>query len=387
MVLLSANPAGLKAGTYSGSVTLSAPSAVTTQVPVAFVVYDTPPSLTVTPQSLTLAGPADNIQSQTLTVQSGGVPLNLTWSVTTNNPAVQIIAAPQPSQTPAAIQVSIATAPANEPATASPGFYQGNIAITAAGQTVNVPVTATITAASNLPPYLGSIVNAASQIQGSISPGEIITIYGYSAGPLETAGFAVDASGKVVTSLQGATVLFDGKPAPLIYGSAAQLNVMVPYEIASEASTTISLAYGSVTSTAWSVPVAPSVPGIFTIAGDGVGPGAVLNQDNSVNSASNPAARGSVIQIYATGEGQTSPPGVTGSVTQSNTKIPLLPVTVTIGGVDALVQYAGSAPDSVTGLLQVNATVPQGVAPGSAVPITISVGGVPSQPGVTIAVK
>ena len=90
---------------------------------------------------------------------------------------------------------------------------------------------------------------------------------------------------------------------------------------------------------------------------------------------------------FATGEGQTSPPGVTGSVTQSNTKIPLLPVTVTIGGVDALVQYAGSAPDSVTGLLQVNATVPQGVAPGSAVPITISVGGVPSQPGVTIAVK
>jgi trimeric autotransporter adhesin len=244
-----------------------------------------------------------------------------------------------------------------------------------------------ITPASNQPPpYLGSIVNAASQSQGSISPGEIITIYG-PAGPYETAGLTVGASGKVVTSLAGATVLFDGKPGPLIYASPTQLNVMVPYEIASEASTTISLAYGSVASTAWSVPVTPSVPGIFTIAGDGVGPGAVLNQDNSVNSASNPAAQGSVVQIYATGEGQTSPPGVTGSVTQLSAKTPLLTVTATIGGVDALVQYAGSAPDSVAGLLQVNATVPQGIAPGSAVPITVSIGGVPSQSGVTIAVK
>jgi len=250
-----------------------------------------------------------------------------------------------------------------------------------------VPVTIDVTPASDLSPYMGTIVNAASQIQGAIAPGEIITIYGYSVGPFETAGFAVDSSGKVITSLQGATVLFDGKPAPLIYGSASQLNVMVPYEIASETSTVISLNYGGVTSTAWAVPVATSAPGIFTIAGDGVGPGAVLNQDNSVNSAANPAARGSVIQIYATGEGQTSPAGVTGSVTQSNTKTPLLPVTVSIGGVEAVVQYAGSAPDSVAGLFQVNAVVPEGIAAGSAVPVTVSVGGVQSQTGVTIAVK
>jgi uncharacterized protein (TIGR03437 family) len=197
----------------------------------------------------------------------------------------------------------------------------------------------------------------------------------------------VDASGKVVTSLQGAMVLFDGKPAPLIYGSATQLNVMVPYEIASETSTTISLNYAGVASTAWAVPVAPSAPGIFTLAGDGVGPGAVLNQDNSVNSAANPAARGSIVSIYGTGEGQTSPAGVTGSVTGSAVKMPVLPVTVTIGGITGPPQYAGSAPDSIAGLLQVNAVVPQGVATGSSVPITLNIGGSQSQAGVTIAVK
>jgi uncharacterized protein (TIGR03437 family) len=94
-----------------------------------------------------------------------------------------------------------------------------------------------------------------------------------------------------------------------------------------------------------------------------------------------------VIQIYATGEGQTSPAGVTGSVTQSATKMPMLPVTVTIGGVSAVMQYAGSAPESIAGLLQVNAVVPQGIATGSAVPIIVTVGGAPSQAGVTLAVK
>jgi len=277
-----------------------------------------------------------------------------------------------------------------------PGIYHGGVAISAAAQTplgtssmvqtVNVPVTIHVTPASGVPPYMGAIVNAASQASGAISPGEIITIFGYSVGPANTAGFAVDASGKVVTSLFGAQVLFDGAPAPLIYGSANQLNVMVPYEIANQASTVISLNYGGAVSTAWSVPVAASAPGIFTLAGDGVGPGAVLNQDGTVNSASNAAAQGSIVSVYATGEGQTSPAGVTGSVTGTSLKKPLLNVGVTIGGVPAVVQYAGSAPESIAGLLQVNAVVPQGIATG-AVPVTISVGGLVSQAGVTMAVK
>jgi len=99
------------------------------------------------------------------------------------------------------------------------------------------------------------------------------------------------------------------------------------------------------------------------------------------------AARGSVIQILGTGEGQTLPGGVTGSITQSANKVPALPVPVTIGGIDAVVQYACSAPGEVAGVLQVNATVPAGATPGAAVPITIAVGGVRSPDGVTIAVQ
>jgi uncharacterized protein (TIGR03437 family) len=94
-----------------------------------------------------------------------------------------------------------------------------------------------------------------------------------------------------------------------------------------------------------------------------------------------------VIQIFATGEGLTNPPGRTGTITGSSGGAPNLQVKVTIGGIDAALQFAGSAPDAVAGLFQVNVMVPPGVPAGSAVPIVLSVGGVSSQGGVTIAVK
>jgi uncharacterized protein (TIGR03437 family) len=335
------------------------------------VIWNQPPALTVHPASVTFtipfSSPIVQQPSQTLQVATTGVPLNFTYGN-------------QIFTTPASFSVG-------PQSYANVGTTVQNVSFTSGSQTVVVPVTTVTTTSPATPPFLGSIVNGASQLAGSVSPGEILSIHGFGAGPPETAGFTLSPTGSVATSLNGAQVLFDGKPAPMIYGSAYQANVIVPYEVANESMTTISLQYGGVVSTAWSVPVAPSAPGIFTTPATGVGQAAVLNQDNSVNGPSNPAARGTVIQIYATGEGQTTPAGVTGSVTGTNLKKPVLPVTVTIGGQNAAVQYAGSAPDSIAGLLQVNAVVPQSVAPGSAVPIIVSVGGSPSQSGVTIAVQ
>ncbi|HTX35486.1 MAG TPA: hypothetical protein VME43_10700 [Bryobacteraceae bacterium] len=105
-----------------------------------------------------------------------------------------------------------------------------------------------------------------------------------------------------------------------------------------------------------------------------------------MNGAANPAARGPVISIDATGEGQTSPAGVTGSVTQSSGTVAVLPVAMTIGGIAAAVQFAGSAPGEVAGVLQVNAVVPQQVTPGASMPVTVTVWGVASQAGVMMAV-
>ena len=373
--IIAANPAGLKAGTYSGAVTVTSPaSPFPAPILVTLVIWDKEPVLTVTPPSVTFTATLDNyaspLPSQTLQVTSGGVPMNFTVSGQSGV-----------FTTPASISAPpVATAQLL-------GSYEHDITITAGTQTVVVPVTTVVTTSPLAPPFIGAVVNAASQIPASVAPGEVLTVYGFGAGPSNTAGFTLDSSDKVATSLNGAQVLFDGRPAAMIYGSASQANVIVPYEVANQAATTMSLQFGGVKSAAWAIPVAASAPGIFTLASSGLGAAAVLNEDNSVNGPSNPAARGSIIQIYATGEGQTSPPGVTGSVTGSDLKTPVLSVKVTIGGQDAFVQYAGSAGVAVAGLLQVNAVVPQSVAPGAAVPITVSVGGVPSQNGVTLAVQ
>jgi uncharacterized protein (TIGR03437 family) len=201
------------------------------------------------------------------------------------------------------------------------------------------------------------------------------------------AGFALDSSGKLPTQLGGTQVLINGTPAPLLYASGGQLNATMPYEAGAAGATTIQVASYGLRSDVWSVPLAPSAPALFTVASTGVGQAAVLNQDNSVNSPSNPAGVGTVVQIFATGGGQTEPAGITGGLSGAAGNSTLLPVSVTIGGADAPVTYHGSAPGEVSGLLQVNAVVPSASPAGPAVPILINVGGGQSQSGATVAIK
>jgi uncharacterized protein (TIGR03437 family) len=137
------------------------------------------------------------------------------------------------------------------------------------------------------------------------------------------------------------------------------------------------------------VPVGQTSPGIFVISAAGVTPeqGAILNQDSSINGATNPAATGSVIQIYATGEGVTTPASTDGKLAQGTTfPAPVAPVSVTIGGVAANIAFAGTAPGGVAGFLQVNAVVPAGV-PSGPQPIVLTVGPNSSAAGVTVAIQ
>ena len=276
----------------------------------------------------------------------------------------------------------------NQPTNA--GEYPGSFTIQSVGTPVYVPVTLLVEPGPVTPPVVSEVVNSASGIAGGVAPGEILTVRGYSVGAAAVSGIKLDSSGNVVRQSNGLLVTFDGIPAPLIYTSSNQTNLIVPYEVAGKASTVMQVTYvaaaGTFQTAAWTLPVVGSAPGVFTIDATGTGQGAIVNQDGTVNSAANAAALGSVISIYATGEGQTSPAGVTGSVAGSVSKTPVLPVTVTIGGVGAVVQYAGSAPGLVSGVLQVNAVVPQGISTG-VVPVVVSVGGVISPAGVTVAVR
>jgi len=128
-------------------------------------------------------------------------------------------------------------------------------------------------------------------------------------------------------------------------------------------------------------------PAIFTLDSSGTGPGAILNQDTSINSGPNGTPRGAIVAIYATGGGTTKPALPDGAVTGSDLPYLTQNVSVTIGGIDARVTYAGGVPGAVAGLTQINAEVPAGVTPGPAVPVMLKIGNYTSSTGVTMSVK
>jgi uncharacterized protein (TIGR03437 family) len=206
-------------------------------------------------------------------------------------------------------------------------------------------------------------------------------------GPVTLANLQLDNAGNVATTLAGVQVLFDGRAAPLIYVSSTQLSAVVPYEVSGQTSTQIQVTYQGQTSNTVTIPVTNGAPGIYTLNASGSGGGAVLNVDGTVNSADNPTQPGSYVFVYATGEGQTNPPGVDGALDGFPAPIPSQIVTATIGGVNTYVEYAGGVAGLVAGVIQVNLQIPQGVTPGNNVPLLINIGGGTTQAGVTIAIQ
>jgi uncharacterized protein (TIGR03437 family) len=236
-------------------------------------------------------------------------------------------------------------------------------------------------------PVVIAVTSAASYDAAGVSPGEIVAIWGQGLGPEEGANLALDANGLVATSIGGTQVFVNGNSAPLTYAGKGQVNAIVPYEVATETAASVVVVYHGNASAPFEIPITAVKPGIFT-RGPGSGQGAILNADSSVNSATNPAPRGTWVAIYGTGEGVTTPPGVDGRVTgRPLPAVAATNCTATIGGQPANVNYCGEAPGFTAGVLQVNAMVPESIVPGSAVPVTIAVGSGTSQTGVTMAVR
>jgi uncharacterized protein (TIGR03437 family) len=235
----------------------------------------------------------------------------------------------------------------------------------------------------------GGIMNAASYNNGSLSPGEVVVLFGAGLGVPVLTFSTVDDVGFAATNILNTRVLFDGIPAPLLYVSSGMVSAIVPYEVTG-ARTQVQVEYFGARSDAVTVPVTPSAPGIFTLDESGRGPGVIFNQDGSINTVLNPAKRGDIIVFYATGFGQTAPAGTTGQIT--GTKLPIilqqpLPVTVMFGSTKGLVTYDGPAPAIIAGVSQINAVVPKDAPFGATVPLSVQVGTATSQSGLTVALK
>ena len=224
-------------------------------------------------------------------------------------------------------------------------------------------VLAETTSVISIFPWL-TVQNAASGAAGAVAPGEIVILRGYGIGP---AAASVGSGQAPVDQLGGTQVTFGGIAAPLFSAQSQQVTVQAPWEIAGQTSTEVLVSYGGQT-TAASAPsvVATATPGIFAVA----------DSDGTVNSPSNPAKAGDSITIYGTGGGVTNPLGVTGGLWSITASLPTLtlPVSVTIGGTNAKILYAGSAPTLESGYFQINVALPSGLQASSAVNLVLTVG-------------
>jgi uncharacterized protein (TIGR03437 family) len=233
---------------------------------------------------------------------------------------------------------------------------------------------------------IGAVTNAASNLSGSVAPGEIVVIYGSGLGPDQLTTFQINSQGLIDTTAGGTRVIFNGTAAPILYASATQVAAIVPYEV-SGPNVQVVVHYSNQVAAPVTLPLALAAPGLFTYNSSGIGQAAAPNLNGGLNTPDNPAPIGSFLSLFATGEGQTSPAGVDGLLDPAPAPQPALQVTVTLGGKTVVPQYAGGSPGSVAGLMQINVQIPSGITPGSSVPVFVTIGGIASQSGVTVAVS
>jgi uncharacterized protein (TIGR03437 family) len=244
---------------------------------------------------------------------------------------------------------------------------------------------------------LQCVTGAASRKSfASVSPGEIITLLGAGMGPLEGVGAAPVASpfgsARYPQVLAGVRVWVDRVPAPLLYVQASQINAVVPYETPVVRQVLIEIEYEGrrLSFDAYSN---HGRIGLFSLDGSGIGPAAALNQDGTLNSEANPAARGSIVVLYGTGIGPTNPTlpdGGLGPLVFDELGRPNGVLQAAIDYAESDILYAGSAPGLINGAAQFNLRIPAALSlplPIQKVPVDIRLNGAPPQNVVTIWVR
>lgn len=215
------------------------------------------------------------------------------------------------------------------------------------------------------------IVDAATFLPAAIAPGQIVTLKGHYLGPPEVYSLTLGPEGKVATELGGVQVLFNEIPAPLLYVSAGQINAVVPYGLNPPSQVRVRVRTAGGSNTRSNYFASAGKPSLF--------PGAILNQDGTLNSKANPAPKESVLTVFGHGMGRLTPPVEDGTVVQGpvlpKTSLTIFPSVAneSVGSAlsdsrnyPATALYLGPAPGFVAGVLQANIQLPPGLAGGPA---------------------
>jgi uncharacterized protein (TIGR03437 family) len=404
---ISAAPGNLAASTtpYTGTVTIT-PTGGTAQVINVSLTVTAVPTVTATPTSISLSYSVGGTSpTSTIQVSAGGSTANFTATAASSSGwlAVSPTSGTTPNTGTSNLTVSLVSSALSALLPNTPGNpYTGTITVAGASPSIGTTiVNVTLNITAPLPAITG-IINAASGAVGSISPGEIISLFANAANPIGPAT-AVSLNSttcpspctQVPTTMGGVQVFFlpGSVPAPLLSVSSGQINAVAPYQIAGVSNLSVEVKYLGQSSNAFPVTGTSTAPGIFTANSSGTGPAAVLQYNpqgvyEGVNTPSNPATKGWYLVIYMTGEGVVNPAATTGAVTQVSATPPTTPQPffvpiVAIGSQPATVAYYGEAAGLVSGVLQINAIVPP-AAPTGAVSLSVTLGTASSQAGVTV---
>jgi uncharacterized protein (TIGR03437 family) len=230
--------------------------------------------------------------------------------------------------------------------------------------------------------FKGGVVSGASYSGNSVTPGQIVSIFGSNfLGTGQAQSTAVPLATQLGAS--NASVTACGENIPLFVVVPGQINAQVPWECPTTGSVQMTVTANGQTSASQTVNLAAASPGIFTQGASSTGNGAILHANNSLVTPASPAQAGETVVVYCTGLGPTSPAFATGTAALGANQT-VNPVTASIGGQAASVVYSGMAAGFV-GLYQVNVVVPAGLSGSQAV--LIAVEGLSSQVGVTIFVN
>lgn len=212
--------------------------------------------------------------------------------------------------------------------------------------------------------------NAADLRGGGVAPGEVVVLLIPNAGPVEMVPWRLAANLAVPDSLGDTRVYFDKILVPIIYTVRGRIGTVVPLAAAGRKTTEVFVEYGGKRSVPVKLNVVSSAPAVFTLDATGKGQAAMLNETGCCNSVRNPAVPGTIVSLYATGEGKLS----RGRVAPE--------VSVTVGGVPAPIFFTQNF-----GALQVNFRVPLRAPVGDAVPLVLTVRGRRSSDEVTMALR
>jgi uncharacterized protein (TIGR03437 family) len=225
-------------------------------------------------------------------------------------------------------------------------------------------------AASVAPPQISAVVSAADS-KSPAAPGGLITVYGSQLSPTNQATAQIP----VPTALANSCITVNGQPIPLIFVSPSQVNAQMPFQAVGAETIVVHTPAG--TSDNFNITVQPNAPAVFLsgVAGPANNLPTIIRYDNGLLATdSNPIHRNDTLVIYVTGLGQTNPAGLTGYPAPGDPPAnALTPTTVSIGGVNLAVSYAGLAPGEV-GVYQINAVVPGNAPVGLGMPLTITQG-------------